>query len=64
VSEEAESYFREHGIPYINLLDPLREVIRREEIYPNNYSGHFNGNGNRVIAESIKRRLDEPQKDK
>ena len=64
VSEEAESYFKEHGIPYLDLLAPLREAALREEIYPNNYSGHFNGNGNRVIAESIKRRLDEPQKDK
>ena len=64
VSAEADSYFREHGIPYLDLLGPLREAALREEIYPNNYSGHFNGNGNRVIAESIKRRLDEPQKSK
>lgn len=62
VSGEAESYFEEHGIPYINLLGPLSEAALSEEIYPGNYSGHFNGNGNRVIAESIKRRLDEPQK--
>ncbi|MCL4244138.1 MAG: hypothetical protein KJ002_03270 [Candidatus Dadabacteria bacterium] len=61
VIEEAESYFRENGIPYINLLGPLGEAALHEEIYPNNYSGHFNGNGNRVIAESIKRRLDEMQ---
>lgn len=61
VSEEAESYFEGHGIPYINLLGPLGEAALHEEIYPNNYSGHFNGNGNRVIAESIKRRLDEMQ---
>ena len=64
VSAEAESYFDEHGIPYLDLLGPLREAALREQIYPNNYSGHFNRNGNRVIAESIKRRLDEPQKGK
>ena len=58
VSAEAESYFDEHGIPYLNLLGPLREAALREQIYPNNYSGHFNRNGNRVIAESIRRRLE------
>ncbi|MGD9651622.1 MAG: hypothetical protein AB7I96_05835 [Candidatus Dadabacteria bacterium] len=58
VSAEAESYFDEHGIPYLDLLGPLREAALREEIYPNNYSGHFNRNGNRVIAESISRRLE------
>ena len=58
VSAEAESYFDEHGIPYLDLLGPLREVALREQIYPNNYSGHFNRNGNRVIAESISRRLE------
>ena len=58
VSAEAESYFDEHGIPYLDLLGPLREAALREQIYPNNYSGHFNRNGNRVIAESISRRLE------
>lgn len=64
VSAEAESYFREHGIPYIDLLGPLREAARHEQIYPNNYSGHFNENGNRIIAESIKQYLDEAQAEK
>lgn len=58
VSAEAESYFEEHGIPYLDLLGPLREAALHEQIYPNNYSGHFNRNGNRVIAESISRRLE------
>ena len=58
VSAEAESYFDEHDIPYLDLLGPLREAALREQIYPNNYSGHFNRNGNRVIAESIRRRLE------
>ncbi len=61
VSAEAEAYFREHGIPYINLLGPLREAALHEQIYPNNYSGHFNENGNRIIAESIKQYLDKMQ---
>ncbi len=61
VSAEAESYFREHGIPYINLLGPLRAAALHEQIYPNNYSGHFNENGNRIIAEAIKQYLDEAQ---
>lgn len=57
----AESYFKEHDIPYVDPLGPLREAAGRGRIYPDNYSGHFNGNGNRVIAESIKRRLEERQ---
>jgi len=61
VSAEAEAYFREHGIPYIALLGPLSEAAKREQIYPNNYSGHFNENGNRIIAESIKQYLDKTQ---
>lgn len=61
VSAEAESYFREHGIPYIDLLGPLSEAALGEQIYPGNYSGHFNENGNRIIAESIKQYLDEAQ---
>jgi len=61
VSAEAESYFREHGIQYVNLLGPLREAALHEQIYPNNYSGHFNENGNRIIAESIKQYLDKMQ---
>lgn len=58
VSAEVESYFDEHGIPYLDLLGPLREAALREQVYPNNYSGHFNRNGNRIIAESISRRLE------
>ena len=58
VSAEAESYFDEHGIPYLDLLGLLREAALREQIYPNNYSGHFNRNGNRIIAESIRLRLE------
>ncbi len=61
VSAEAESYFSEHGIPYIDLLGPLSEAAFHEQIYPGNYSGHFNENGNRIIAESIKQYLDKLQ---
>ncbi|MGH7850446.1 MAG: hypothetical protein ACREOP_09120 [Thermodesulfobacteriota bacterium] len=61
VSMMADSYFKEHNIPFLDLLGPLRSAAKYEQLYPNNYSGHFNENGNRVIAESIKQYLDSKQ---
>ncbi len=63
VSRTAQSYFTENSIPYLDLLPPLESAARTEQIYPNNYSGHFNNNGNRVIAEAIKKYLDETQQE-
>ena len=57
VSMMAQSYFKENHISYLDLLVPLRNAARNEQLYPNNYSGHFNNDGNRVIAESIYRYL-------
>jgi hypothetical protein len=59
VNKMVQSYFKEHNIPYLDLLGPLGNAAKHEHLYPNNYSGHFNDNGNRVIAESIKQYLDE-----
>ena len=53
VSEIAKSYFEEHNIPYLDVLEPLRGAVPYEQIYPNNYNGHSNKNGYRIIAESI-----------
>ena len=58
VSTMAQAYFKENRISYLDFLVPLRNAAKNEQLYPNNYSGHFNGNGNRVIAEYIKRYLD------
>jgi hypothetical protein len=61
VSMMAQSYFKEHHVSYLDLLVPLRSAVKNEQLYPNNYSGHFNNDGNRVIAESIKQYLDSKQ---
>jgi hypothetical protein len=61
VSMTAQSDFKEHNISYLDLLGPLRSAAKYEQLYPNNYSGHFNNGGNRVIAESIKQYLDSKQ---
>jgi len=53
-----KSYFREHDISYLDVLKPLKSAVNKEQIYPSNYSGHPNKNGNRIIAESIKQSMD------
>ncbi len=57
VNEIAKSYFKDHDIPYLDVLDPLRRAVPREQIYPNNYNGHSNKNGYRIIAETVNRYL-------
>ncbi|HSC33782.1 MAG TPA: hypothetical protein VLG45_00780 [Thermodesulfobacteriota bacterium] len=53
-----KKYFDEHGIRYVDALPPLSRSAGAEQIYPNNFGGHTNGNGYRIIAESIKNYLD------
>ena len=53
VNEIAKSYFEEHNISYLDVLEPLRQAVPNEQIYPNNYNGHSNKNGYGIIAESI-----------
>jgi hypothetical protein len=53
-----KSYFDEHGIRYVDALPPLSRSAGREQLYPNNFGGHENKNGYRIIAESIKEYLD------
>ncbi|MCI0482824.1 MAG: hypothetical protein L0213_14695 [Candidatus Dadabacteria bacterium] len=56
---EVRKYFDEHGIRYVDALGPLSRSAGVEQIYPNNFGGHANRNGYRIIAESIKNYLDE-----
>ncbi|HSC35640.1 MAG TPA: hypothetical protein VLG45_10230, partial [Thermodesulfobacteriota bacterium] len=63
VSEIAKSYFEEHDISYLDVLEPLRKAVPYEQIYPNNYNGHNNKNGYRIIAETIYQNLNEKQDD-
>jgi hypothetical protein len=51
-------YFDEHGIRYVDALSPLSRGAGVEQIYPNNFGGHENKNGYRIIAESLKSYLD------
>ena len=52
-----QAYFTDHGIPFIDVLEPMKEAAKTKEIYPNNFGGHSNNNGYRIIAESINRYL-------
>lgn len=53
-----QRYFGDHGIPYIEVLGPLRNAAGTEQIYPNNFGGHSNKNGYKIIAESINKYLE------
>lgn len=61
VNSIVKTYFREHGIAYLDVLGPLKNAAGSEQIYLNNYSGHPNKNGNGIIADSIKQYLDARQ---
>lgn len=58
VDTAVKTYFGEHGIEYINVLGPLSRSAGTEQIYPNNFGGHENKNGYRIIAESVRDYLD------
>jgi len=58
VNKLVKTYFKDHGIPYVDVLEPLRNAAGSEQIYPNNFGGHTNKNGYRIIAESINQYLE------
>lgn len=58
VNKIATNYFRENGIDYIDVLEPLSKQAGKEQLYPNNFGGHTNKNGYRIIAESVKNNLE------
>jgi len=53
-----QRYFGDHGIPYVEVLEPLRNAAGTEQVYPNNFGGHSNKNGYQIIAESINKYLE------
>jgi len=57
VNKAVQTYFTDHGIPFIDLIEPMREAANTEQIYPNNFGGHSNKNGYRIIAESVNKYL-------
>ncbi len=58
VNKLIQTYFTDHGIPYVDVLEPLRNAAESEQIYPNNFGGHSNKNGYRIIAETINQYLE------
>ena len=53
VNAEVKEYFDAHGIAYVDVLGALSQKAGSEQLYPANFGGHTNGNGYRIIAETI-----------
>ncbi len=58
VNKLIKAYFTDHNIPYLDMLEPLQNAAADEQIYPNNFGGHSNKNGYRIIAESINKHIE------
>ena len=59
VTQRSKAFFEDHGIAYVDLLPVLQEHVGRRQLYPGNFDGHPNRNGNRVIAEKLERHIRE-----
>ncbi len=59
VDKIVKTYFNEHGIEYVDVLDPLKKEAGNEQLYPNNFGGHSNKNGYGIIAGTISSYLEE-----
>lgn len=57
VNAAIKAFFEDRGIAYINLLPQMQEQVARMQLYPGNFDGHPNKNGNRVIAAMVERSL-------
>lgn len=55
IADSIKRYFNEHHIAYIDTSDNLRNVVDRIQIYHNNHNVHPNKNGNKIIADSIRK---------
>ncbi len=53
VNKIVKTYFRDNNIAFIDVKDSLRKAAGNMQIYPNNFGGHSNNNGYRIIAETI-----------
>jgi len=51
-------YFQDHGISFVDVLEPMQEAAARDRIYPGNADTHPNKNGYRIIAGVIAAYLD------
>ncbi len=57
VNEILRDHLKQNGIQYLDLLLPLQKSALNQHIYPDNYDGHPNRLGYKVIADNISRRL-------
>ena len=58
VYKVVKRYFTDNKIPFIDIQDSLKNASGSEQIYPNNFGGHSNKNGYRIIAETINEYLE------
>jgi hypothetical protein len=57
VNATTRTFFEERKIAYVDPLPDLQQQAGRMPLYPGNYDGHPNKNGNRIIAEAVARYL-------
>ena len=58
VNKVVKTYFRDNNIAFIDVLDSLKKAAGSEQIYPNNFGGHSNLNGYRIIAETVNQHIE------
>ncbi len=56
INERVKAYFREHHIPYVDVLSLLKKAVGKEQIYPSD-DDHPNKNGYKIIASSVQQHL-------
>ncbi len=56
INERVKAYFREHHIPYVDVLNLLKKAVGKEQIYPSD-DDHPNKNGYKIIASSVQQHL-------
>jgi hypothetical protein len=57
VNSAVKTFFEERKIAYVDPLPELQQQAGLVPLYPGNYDGHPNKNGNRIIAETVARYL-------
>lgn len=57
INKIVKTYFSDNNIPFIDVQDSLKNAAGSEQIYPNNFGGHSNKNGYRIISETINQNL-------
>lgn len=58
INKIVKRYFTDNNIAFVDVQDSLKNAAGSEQIYPNNFGGHSNKNGYRIIAETINQHLE------